>query len=156
MTTNTRNFVLGMAGGCALVAAWALSVIAIAVLTVVGPGLLFGFMLAAGCKDLQGPLVTSPDRDGGYVAQVRSSDRGAVGWNTRVVVSRQTMFVLDEHPQQIELALGSVRPQDVNLEWTAETTLLITSKWSSSAAGNLKLVEWQGVEIHVGYSSYRE
>ena len=127
-----------------------------AVLMVLGPALLLGFMLAAGCEDQIGPLVTSPNHEGGYVAQVRSRDCGAVGWNTRVVVSRQYTFAFDESPQQIKLALGSIRPQDVELEWTSETTLLITHKRLPSKASEAKLVEWHGAEIRIGISSFRE
>ena len=136
--------------------AWALTFTVRAVIMVLGSGLLLGFMLSAGCEDQRGPVLPSPDPVGGYLAQVRSSDCGAVGWNTRVVVSRQYTFAFDEHPQQIELAFGSIRPQDVELEWTGETTLLITHKRSPLKASEVTLVEWHGVEIEVGSSSLRE
>lgn len=154
--TVSRDISVGIAGGCALVAVWIFTFVVMAVLMILGPGLLLGFLLAAGCEDQRGPLLPSPDSESGYVAQVRSRDCGAVGWNTRVVISQQYTFALDEHPQQIELAFGSMRPHDVELEWTGETTLLITNKWSPRKVSDTTLVEWYGLEIQVGISSFRK
>jgi hypothetical protein len=112
------------------------------------PGLALGLLLASGCEETVGPTIASPGPDYRYAAQVRTRNCGAIsGWNTRVILSEQPDFRIDERPMHTEIQIGNIHPEHVLLEWSASSTLRITNVNPYAKPAAERQIDWLDAEV---------